>query len=179
KLGKRIFHKNSLQAHLEVLCENEGISILKMIRHVITRWNMTSNVINRGVELHPALDALCTEHEQNDGKPPMKQLKHFLLRDEEWEVLMQLQPILEIFLKATEHISCSVVPLLHKVILTMDSITKKLEKYLKDATLYPAVRAGVVHGLAIINKYYLKTDESIMWKTVISESLVYLGLFSL
>ncbi|SJL14102.1 uncharacterized protein ARMOST_17557 [Armillaria ostoyae] len=165
KLGKRIFHKNSLQARLEVLCENEGISILKMIRRVVTRWNTTSNLINRGVSLRPALDVLCTEHEQNDGKPPMKRLKHFLLRDEEWEVLMQLQPILEIFLRATERISHSAVPLLHEVIPTMDSITKKLEKYLEDATLYPAVHAGVARGLAIIDKYYSKTDESIMWKT--------------
>ncbi len=61
----------------------------------------------------------------------------------------------------------------------MDSITKKLEKYLEDATLYPAVRVGVARGLAITNKYYSKTDKSIMWKTVMSESLVCLGLFSL
>ncbi|PBK89306.1 hypothetical protein ARMGADRAFT_936027, partial [Armillaria gallica] len=99
--------------------------------------------------------------------------------DEEWEVLIQLQPVLEIFLKATECISCSVVPLLHEVIPTMDSITKKLEKYLEDATLYPAVHVGVACGLAITDKYYSKTNESIMWKTAISESLVCLGLFSL
>ncbi|KAK0451967.1 uncharacterized protein EV420DRAFT_1645902 [Desarmillaria tabescens] len=69
------------------------------------------------------------------------------------------------FSRATERISHSAVLLLHEVIPTMDSITRKLEKYLEDATLYPAVCAGVTHGLAITDKYYSKTDESIMWKT--------------
>ncbi|KAK0433217.1 uncharacterized protein EV420DRAFT_1489356 [Desarmillaria tabescens] len=163
-LGVSALTKNLLQVCLESLCKKQGISVLKMICHIITHWNTTFNVIDRGVALCPALNALCMEHEHehNKGKPPLKQLKHFLLSDEEWEVLMQLQLILEIFLKATEHISRSAVPLLHEVILTMDSITKKLKKYLKDATLYPAVCADVAHGLAITDKYYSKTDESIM-----------------
>lgn len=53
----------------------------------------------------------------------------------------------------------------------MDVITHELEKSLKDLSLFPAVRAAVAHGLGIIDKYYSKTDESIMWKTAMSKSI--------
>ncbi len=96
KLGKRIFHKSALQKDLADLCGNKKIPVLKMIRRVITRWNTTSNVINHGLQLRPALDALCIKSDHNRGKPPVKRLKCFRLTDVEWTVLQQLHPILTV-----------------------------------------------------------------------------------
>ncbi len=75
------------------------------------------------------------------------------------------------FLKATERISRSGAPLLHEVIPTMDILTRELKKALKNTALLPCVHAGVSQRLSIIDKYYSKTDESIMWKTAMSTSI--------
>ncbi len=76
------------------------------------------------------------------------------------------------FLKATECISWSGALLLHEVILTMDILTWELKKALKNMALLLCVHLGVSQGLAIIDKYYSKMDESIMWKTAMSKSIL-------
>ncbi|PBK67360.1 hypothetical protein ARMSODRAFT_860977, partial [Armillaria solidipes] len=162
KLGKCVFHKSMLQKDLADLCEKKNIIILKMIRRVVTHWNMTSNMIGHGLQLQPVLDALCIKSEHNKSKPPTKRLKYLRLHDVEWTVLQQLHPIFVNFLKAMDRISRSGVPLLHEVIPTMDILMQELEKALKNNSLMPCMRAGVSRGLAIIDKYYSKTDESIM-----------------
>lgn len=53
----------------------------------------------------------------------------------------------------------------------MDILMWELEKAVKNTVLLPCVHAGVSQGLAIIDKYYSKMDESIMWKTAISKSI--------
>ncbi|SJL18670.1 uncharacterized protein ARMOST_22267 [Armillaria ostoyae] len=83
KLSKCVFHKSTLQKDLADLCDKKNIAVLKMIRRVITRWNTTSNVIERGLHLRPALDALCIKSEHNKGKPPTKRLKCLRLHDVE------------------------------------------------------------------------------------------------
>ncbi|PBL01890.1 hypothetical protein ARMGADRAFT_883386, partial [Armillaria gallica] len=69
------------------------------------------------------------------------------------------------FLKATNYISWSGVPLLHEMIPMIDILTHKFKKCLKNSNILPVIYAAVAQGLAIINKYYSKTDKSIMWKT--------------
>ncbi len=57
----------------------------------------------------------------------------------------------------------------------MDILTCELEKCLKNSDILPVMRAAVARGLAIIDKYYSKTDESIMWKTAMSTLLFFLA----
>lgn len=73
------------------------------------------------------------------------------------------------FLKATERMSQSKVPLLHEVIPLINTITCTLENAIVDQTLYPAVHASAAKGLAVLNKYYSKTDKSIMYYCAMSE----------
>jgi hypothetical protein len=68
--------------------------------------------------------------------------------------------------------SQSKVPLLHEVIPIIDAITRTLEKATSDHDLYPAVRASAAKGLSILNKYYSKTDDSIMYRCAMSESVL-------
>jgi hypothetical protein len=67
--------------------------------------------------------------------------------------------------------SQSKVPLLHEVIPLIDTITRTLEKAVTNRELYPAVRASAAKGLSVLNKYYSKTDESIMYRCAMSEFL--------
>lgn len=53
----------------------------------------------------------------------------------------------------------------------MDIITHELEKALRNMMLLPCVCTTVAYGLAIIDKYYLKTDKLIMWKTAMGKPI--------
>ena len=91
------------------------------------------------------------------------QLNWFRLSKQEWEVLSQLHPLLDIFLQATMKISQTKTPLVHKVIPIFDIITHILGEYIDDASKLPAVHATTRRGLALLNKYYGLTDDSVMY----------------
>jgi len=60
--------------------------------------------------------------------------------------------------------SQSKTPLLYQVIPLIDTLTRTLETASDNKALFPAVRAAAAKGIAILNKYYAKTDESIMYR---------------
>lgn len=62
------------------------------------------------------------------------------------------------------------IPLIHEVIPIMDILTKKIDDSITDTSLHIAVRAAAARGRVILNKYYSKTDESIMYRMGMSES---------
>jgi hypothetical protein len=64
--------------------------------------------------------------------------------------------------------SQSKVPLLHEVIPIIDMLTHTLETTVVDRTRMPAIKSAAAKGLAILHKYYSKTDESIMYRCAMS-----------
>ena len=70
---------------------------------------------------------------------------------------------------ATIEVSSSGHALIHKVIPIMDVLTKHLDSFKDDATLPPVVRDGAWRGLAIMNKYYSQTDESMIYRISMSK----------
>lgn len=59
-------------------------------------------------------------------------------------------------------------PLLHQVIPVIDILTECLEDISSNSQYYSTIRAGAAKGLAVLNKYYSKTDESIMYRCAMS-----------
>jgi len=72
------------------------------------------------------------------------------------------------FLTATLWLSQKKTPLLHEVIPVIDLLTNRLEDVSTDAKYLPSIRAGAAKGLAVLNKYYSKTDESVMYRCTMS-----------
>jgi hypothetical protein len=72
------------------------------------------------------------------------------------------------FLEATLRLSQKKVPLLHKVIPVIDILTERLEDISRNREYLASVRTGAAKGLAVLNKYYAKTDESIMYRCAMS-----------
>jgi len=66
--------------------------------------------------------------------------------------------------------SQSKTPLLYQVIPIIDALTRMLETVSENGALFPAVRAAATKGIAVLNKYYAKTDESIMYRCAMSKS---------
>ncbi|KAJ3816600.1 hypothetical protein F5880DRAFT_1457244, partial [Lentinula raphanica] len=65
----------------------------------------------------------------------------------------------------TTRISSSKYPMLHEVIPIIDVLNKRLEEAVANTALPLVVRRGVQRAIMVLDKYYSKTDESIMWKT--------------
>jgi hypothetical protein len=65
-----------------------------MVRDVATRWNSTTALIKRGIELKAALQILVVMGEYN--KPQGVRLSRFRLDTDEWMVLEQLSPLLDV-----------------------------------------------------------------------------------
>ncbi|THH15827.1 hypothetical protein EUX98_g9402 [Antrodiella citrinella] len=165
QLAKRIFHSPAIREDLRMACELCQIKPKQMIRFVATRWNSVSQAISRALYLRPALDTLLAlpKYDKNNKKS----LRRFKPSPEEWIVLEQLEPVLEMFLVATELISHSSQPLLHVVIPIIDKLTAELENVIANNNLVQAVRLAATRGIKVLNKYYSATDESIMYRLAI------------
>ena len=60
-------------------------------------------------------------------------------------------------------------PLLHEVIQMIDLLEAMLKEKSEDPTLPQVVRVAASLGCDILNKYYSKTDESIMYRGAVGE----------
>jgi len=67
---------------------------LVLLRPVPTRWNTMTEVLTHALTLQPVLTTLCERAQFN--KRDGVRLRRFVLEDEEWELLQQLAPILEV-----------------------------------------------------------------------------------
>jgi len=68
--------------------------------------------------------------------------------------------------------SQSKMPLLYQVIPLIDTLIWMLETAGDNKVFFPAVHATAAKGIAILNKYYAKTDESIMYCCAMSRFIV-------
>lgn len=55
----------------------------------------------------------------------------------------------------------------------MDMLTNLLDDFQKDESMLPAVRMAARRGRKMMDKYYGKTDESIMFRIGMSQFIVY------
>jgi hypothetical protein len=67
----------------------------KMIRDVATRWNSTVEMIQRALHLAPALKILVIKAEHNKPGCGVR-LARFKLSPEEWQLLADLSPLLDV-----------------------------------------------------------------------------------
>jgi hypothetical protein len=93
-LGKKVFNSPTLRADLKVCCERAKIKPLLMIRAVPTRWNTMAELIGRAKDLRPALNLLVNKEQHN--KSGGVRLKRFQLSTQEWDLLIQLHPLLDV-----------------------------------------------------------------------------------
>jgi hypothetical protein len=93
-LGKRVFNSPTLREDLKTSCEQSKIKPKLMIRAVATRWNTMVELIGRALHLREALTLLVNLEQHNKGRSV--RLNRFKLSKQEWELLSQLYPLLEV-----------------------------------------------------------------------------------
>jgi hypothetical protein len=93
-LANKIVNSPTIKADLQECCVRSQIKPALMIQDVSTRWNSTSELIGRALYLRPALQMLVIMREHN--KTRGVRLHRFQLSEAEWNVLVQLHPLLEV-----------------------------------------------------------------------------------
>src|ERR1700739_4552673 len=94
-LAKRVFNSATLRKDLRACCEKCNIKPKLMVRSVKTRWNTLTEVIGCALELREALMLLVNLEPHNKGTRGVR-LSRFKLAKQEWELLTQLYPLLEV-----------------------------------------------------------------------------------
>ncbi|KAF4610855.1 hypothetical protein D9613_006637 [Agrocybe pediades] len=161
-LATKIVNSPTIKEDLQDCCRKVGIPVGMMVRDVSTRWNSTADLIQRALELEEALKVLVVKTEFN--KPRGVRLARFRLSAEEWSLLRNLSPLLEVFSLATKRISQSRIPLLHEVIPIFDKITEALDDFIDDVERPACVRHAALRELLMLNKYYALTDDSVVYR---------------
>jgi hypothetical protein len=95
-LGKRVFNSPTLREDLKVSCERSKTKPMLMLRAVATRWNTMVELIGRALKLREALNLLVNLEQHNKGSRGVR-LNRFKLSKQEWDLLVQLHPLLEVF----------------------------------------------------------------------------------
>ena len=148
-------------------CVRAKIETKQIRRSVPTRWNSVADMLNSALDIRPAPEKLVDLDRHN--QVAKTRLRRFKLTLEEWKILTELRPILQHFLRATTRLSQRRIPLLYQVIPVIDILTEKVEEASENSSLMPVVQTAALKGLAILNKYYSKTDESIMYRITMSK----------
>jgi hypothetical protein len=95
----KIANSPTLLEDLESCCGEVKIEPKKMIRDVPTRWNSTAEMLQRALQLAPALKILIVKAEYNKTGRGVR-LRRFQLSSEEWKLLADLSPLLDVSLVA-------------------------------------------------------------------------------
>ena len=62
--------------------------------------------------------------------------------------------------------------LVHEVIPVIDILTQHLDKFSDNLVLHPSVRAAAARGRIVLNKYYSRTDESMVYRIAMGTYLI-------
>lgn len=118
------------------------------------RWNSTFDMLDRLLQLRPAVHAVCRIEES---------LKQHALSDEDWDLITELRTILSIFVKATEHLSGSSYPTLFTQLPYFVYLASRLEKVVDDLKIHHAksdLLQAVSQAWHKLNQYHLQTTSS-------------------
>lgn len=77
---------------------------------------------------------------------------------------------------ATITLSKSGVPLIHHVLPMFDNMIDKLDKIIMNESLFPSIHAAAIRACQVLCKYYLKTDDSYMYRMAMSKSSLFVSL---
>ncbi|KZS97031.1 hypothetical protein SISNIDRAFT_395007, partial [Sistotremastrum niveocremeum HHB9708] len=93
-------------------------------------------------------------------------MEKFIMLNKEWLLAEEMLPIMEVFKACTVNLSSGNTPLIHQVIPVIDHITAVLTKAYKDESGNTSliIRHGALNGIKILNKYYSKSDDSVMYR---------------
>jgi hypothetical protein len=93
-LSKKVFHSAVIREELYRLCSAKKVKEQVLLRSVSTRWNSVAEMLGRALGLRSVIPDLCDLKQFN--KRTGARLHRFNLDMDEWELLEQLFPLLDV-----------------------------------------------------------------------------------
>lgn len=89
-----MFNNAVIREELSKLCLANTLKEQVLLRSVPTRWNSVAEMLGRALVLRPIIGDLCdmAQFNKRDGV----RLRRFILEDDEWQLLDQLYPLLDV-----------------------------------------------------------------------------------
>ncbi|EAU91275.1 hypothetical protein CC1G_11533 [Coprinopsis cinerea okayama7 len=162
KLAQKIHWSLTICEALAEDCEAVNVWPRHIVRDVSTRWNSSTELIHSVLLIEKALSCLVIRKEFN--RPRGVRLERFMLSRAEWEILKGIKPLLDAILYATKEVSQSAVPMVHPIIPLINSITAIFDKFIDNLNSHPAVCHAAFRGLLMLNKYYKRTDDAVVYQ---------------
>ncbi|TFY76844.1 hypothetical protein EWM64_g7168 [Hericium alpestre] len=156
KLAYKIIHSTTkiLPRWHKCVAAN-GLNDQLMLRDVATRWNSTFDMLDFALQYRKTIDELTADRNM--------ELWEFELREEEWNIVVQLHDVLQILKDAMSFFSHS-TPNLATVIPAMDHINHALTNGASDPAYELSIRALLSYAKRTLNKYYNLTDSSEVYR---------------
>ncbi|KAL0566666.1 hypothetical protein V5O48_015338 [Marasmius crinis-equi] len=161
-LAKKLHYSSALKNELEDLCNKYSMKYITIKRLITSTLNKLCN---------PPIPARCAPKSNRLSKE-QKALKDLKLLEEEWEMVEAIMPLLQEFVYAAQHMQTNKRPMLFQVIKYMDVMNDLLEEWVSDISKPNVIRYGAAKALGLLDKYYAKTDDSIMPQVAMSKCLV-------
>ena len=79
----------------------------------------------------------------------------------------------------TKEVSKSTTPRVHEVIPFIDRLNDALDDFASDVSLPPTLRVAAARGSMVLNKYYSKTDDSVVFRIAMSKCFFNLKILNL
>jgi hypothetical protein len=141
ELMVKIKDSTLLYNKLRTFCDLKEIKRLKPVLNVKTRWNSTYYMLERLIQLEPALVLLAAD---NDS------IKELYPDENDWIAIRDTLLVLEPLEKATQHLSASSYPTMGDVRFVFESIQIHLDEYLgRDDFTQREVAASINQKIGI------------------------------
>lgn len=160
----RAAHSYAVRDDMEKTCADclPPIRYKAIPRPCETRWNTIAALLDGALPMADAIDKVVLHPQHN--KQRKNRLSRFRMTLQQWQLADELRGVLVPFLEATDLISTGTNALLHEVIPIMDTLTRHLDDVYDRESTSPLIRLAVAMGRRILDKYYSKTDASIMYR---------------
>ncbi|KIK39708.1 hypothetical protein CY34DRAFT_88720, partial [Suillus luteus UH-Slu-Lm8-n1] len=129
--------------------------------NVLTRWNLTFDMLNFALQYQKAIDAITDKHKLGLGE--------YSLEDDDWMLAKQLRDVLK---DATLYFSRG-TPNLAMVIPAMDHIdTMFTNGIVQNKHFNPAIRTALGLAKCTLNRYYSCTDSSVVYRIAMGRCFI-------
>ncbi|WVF70526.1 hypothetical protein IAT40_005316 [Kwoniella sp. CBS 6097] len=140
-------------------------------RDIETRWNTTGDMIGLCMDMKLVVLAFYKDKAiQADKNAKVVFDKPNQLSELDWKTMAALRPVLTFFKTATIRFQYDLsrpIVTVASVVPYLDEVTKQLDKILLDEKVPVMVRVGCCVGKNLANKYYSRSDESIIYRLAI------------
>ncbi|KZT51671.1 hypothetical protein CALCODRAFT_421683, partial [Calocera cornea HHB12733] len=121
----------------------------QLLRDCATRWSSLYLMLNRLIELRPAVD-IFIRHPQN------RDIEAYALEVEEWAAIKVIRDLLEIPYRFQQFVSSETTPTLSFVIPAFEALMSRLHLFKTD---HPEAASIIQPGIDKLCQYYDKTDD--------------------